>query len=405
VNLLIVIHYPVFGGPHNQALRLGHALELEGMTVTALLPATGNAASRLRTGGVDVVTVPLHRARATTHPRPLLSLLRHFPAEVAAIRKVIRDRAIDVVQLEGLVNPHAAVAAALESKAVVWQLLDTRAPMAIRRLLMPLVVRLADVVMSTGQAVAHVHPGAEGFGDRLYPFFPPVDPEAFAPGEIDPAEARASFGFAPDDLVLINVGNLNPQKGHEYFIESVGRLRSEGHPVKAMIVGASHDTHAEYERDLHRLCGQLGLAVGRDVVFTGPLEDVRPALAAADIFVLSSVPLSEGIPTAVEEAMMFGLPVVATDVGGVSELVDDGVTGYVVPPLDVAALADGIVRVANPSVRPELGRSARERAALLCSTEECARTHLRAYETALAHRARRRAGRRRWAGGWLGGRA
>jgi glycosyltransferase involved in cell wall biosynthesis len=277
--------------------------------------------------------------------------------------------------------------------------------MAVRRLLMPLVVRLADAVMSTGRAVAQVHPGAERLGDRLYPFFPPVDRDAFAPGEVDANGARASFGFAPDDLVLINVGNLNPQKGHEYFLESVGLLRSEGRPVKAMIVGASHDTHAEYEQDLYRRCRRIGLVVGRDVVFTGPLDDVRLALAAADIFVLSSVPLSEGIPTAVEEAMMFGLPVVATNVGGISELIEDGVSGYIVPPLDVQALTRAIVRATEPDVRTELGRNARVRAALLCSTEQCARTHIRAYETALTHRAGRPTRRRRWAAGWLGGRA
>jgi glycosyltransferase involved in cell wall biosynthesis len=405
VNLLIVIHYPVFGGPHNQALQLAHAFEREGVAATVLLPQRGNAADRLRAGGVEVVTIPLHRARATKRPGPLLGLLRYLPREVAAIRAVIRERAIDVVQIQGLVNPHGAIAAALEHKAVVWQLLDTRAPMAVRRLMMPAVVRLADVVMSTGRAVADVHPGAERLGPRLFPFFPPVDVEAFRAEAIDGGSTRLSFGFADRDLVLINVGNLNPQKGHEYFLRALGILRSGGHPVRGVIVGASHDTHADYEGELYRLCSRLGLEVGRDVVFTGALDDVRPALAAADVFVLSSVPLSEGVPTALEEAMMLGLPVVATDVGGVSELVEEGVSGFLVPALDAPALSRAILRAADPAVRFEIGKSARERAARLCSTEECARTHLAAYETALEHRAARPIGRRRWTSAWIGGKA
>src|ERR671933_654083 len=210
VNLLLVIHYPVFGGPHNQALRLVRALEREGVNMTVLLPEHGDGATRLRAAGIDVVTVPLHRARATLRLRPLLDLVWHLPGEVKAIRRVIRERAIDVVQLEGLVNPHAALAAALERTAVVWQLLDTRAPMTVRRLLMPLVVRLADVV-------------------------------------------------------LVSVGNLNPQKGHEYLLHAVGLLRRGGHRARALVVGASHDTHVAYERELYRLCARLDLVVGQDV--------------------------------------------------------------------------------------------------------------------------------------------
>jgi glycosyltransferase involved in cell wall biosynthesis len=386
VNLLIVIHYPVFGGPHNQALRLAHAFERQGVATTVLLPDRGDAAARLRAGGVEVITMPLHRARATMRPRPLLSLLRHLPQEVQAIRRIIREREIDVVQLQGLVNPHAAFAARLEGKAVVWQLLDTRVPMPIRRGLMALVVRLSDVVMSTGAAVARLHPGAESLGSRLYSFFPPVDTAAFDPHHVDAVDARASFGLDAADLVLLSIGNLNPQKGHEYFLEAVSLLHKDGgSPPRALIVGASHDTHAEYERHLHRLCDRLELEVGKDVVFTGPLHDVRPALAAADVFVLSSVPLSEGVPTAVEEAMVFGLPVVTTNVGGIAELIEDGTSGILVPPLDATALAGAIRRAADPVVARALGGRARERALRLCSADECARTHLHAYETALRH--------------------
>jgi glycosyltransferase involved in cell wall biosynthesis len=395
VNLLVVIHYPVFGGPHNQALRLARALEREGVNVTVLLPERGDGARRLRAAGIDVITMPLHRARATLRLRPLLTLVRHLPGEVKAIRSVIRERAIDVVQLEGLVNPHAAIAATLERTAVVWQLLDTRAPMIVRRLLMPLVIRLADVVMSTGQAVARVHPGAEALGQRLQPFFPPVDTDEFRPGKVDGSAARRSYRFRDDDIVLVSVGNLNPQKGHEYLIRAVGLLRRDGHRARALVVGASHATHVAYERELYRLCGRLGLEVGRDVVFAGALDDVRPALAAADIFVLSSVPRSEGVPTAAEEAMMMHLPVVATNVGAVSELVEHGVSGLVVPPLDARALAQAILQVADPSTRKTMGARARERAASLCSTEQCAQLHLRAYERAVQHSAARLNGGRR----------
>lgn len=393
MNLLIVVAFPIFGGPHQQALELARPLEREGVALTVVVPPEGNAASRLRAGGVDVITVSLHRARATLRPSPHIALMRHLSREIAALRRVIRERAIDVVAVAGLVNPHAAIAGALEGKPVIWQLVDTRTPMAVRRLMMPLVVRLSDVIMSTGRIVAEVHPGAGKVGERLYPYFMPVDFEKFSAGSVDRKSARRSYGFGSEDLVLVSVGNLNPQKGHEYLLQAVDLLAREGHRAKALIVGASHETHVGYERSLYSLCKTRGLEIGRDVVFAGGLADVRPALGAADIFVLTSVPRSEGVPVAAEEAMGMQLPVVSTAVGGVSELVEHGVTGLLVRPLDTQALATAIVRLDDPATRLEMGARGRERAMGLCSAEECARIHVAACEKALEHRAARLNGR------------
>jgi glycosyltransferase involved in cell wall biosynthesis len=396
VNVLFVIHYPVYGGPHNQALLLARELRHRGISMTVLLPeGPGNAVPRLRSSGIEVVTIRLHRARATMHPRPLFQLTSSLPGEIRAIREIIRERVIDIVQLGGLVNPHGAIAGRLENAAVVWQLLDTRPPMAVRRLLMPLVVRLSDAVMTTGQAVARVHPGAAGLGERLLPFFPPVDPTAFDVGAIDREAARTSFGFDPDDLVVGTVGNLNPMKGHEFLLEAAASARRVHPRLKTLIVGAPHETHQAYERELHRLCDRLGLGRGKDTIFAGSLDDVRPAVAAMDIFALSSVPRSEGAPTAVEEAMMMNRPIVAADVGSVSELVEDGVTGFLVPPLDPEALSDAIVRlIDDQALQASMGARARERAIALCSAQECARIHIEAYDRALAHQRTRNRVRR-----------
>jgi glycosyltransferase involved in cell wall biosynthesis len=390
MNVLVVIHYPVFGGPHNQALLLARLLTRKGVSMTVVLPsAPGNAVERLQEAGIDVVTVRLNRLRASFNPGLQLRFFGSFPRDVLALRNVIRARNIDLVQVGGLVNPHAAIAARLEKVAVVWQILDTRPPMALRRIMMPLVLRFSDVVMTTGRAVAELHPGTDRLGDRLRVFFPPVDPDTFDFTKINRSAARERFGFTPEEYVLGTVGNLNPQKGHEYLLHAAALARAHEPSVKVLIVGAPHETHRAYEQDLYELSRQLGMTVGRDVVFAGGLADVRPALAAMDAFVLSSVPRSEGAPTAVEEAMMMGLPVVATDVGAVREVVDDGHTGFVVPSRDPRALSDAVVRLlGNPQAREKFGRRARQRAMARFSTEECARVHLRAYEDALSERER-----------------
>jgi glycosyltransferase involved in cell wall biosynthesis len=385
MRVLVVIHYPVFGGPHNQAVVLARPLDVRGVETTVLLPRdSADAVERFRAASVDVLTIPLHRLRATFNPVRHLPLFAFFRREIKTIRHVIRDRGIDLVQIAGLVNPHAAFAAKLEGIPIVWQLLDTRPPMALRRATMPFVVGLADVVMTTGVNVAKVHPGAERLGDRLRVFFPPVDGANFDPQGVDRPAARESFGLALDDVVVGTVANLNPQKGHEHLIEAVALVRREAPRTKLLVVGSAHDTHRAYARALYQLCGRLGLTVGEDVVFAGGRSDVSTALGAMDVFALASVPRSEGAPTAIEEAMMFGLPVVSTRVGSVSELIDHGRTGYVVAPLDVHALARSVLRLLNDDEqRRRFGWHGRARALKLFSAERCADVHLAAYELAL----------------------
>ena len=103
------------------------------------------------------------------------------------------------------------------------------------------------------------------------------------------------------------------------------------------------------------------MGLERKVLFLGIRDDVPQLLAASDVFVLSSD--YEGVPLTVLEAMAAGKPVVATAVGGVPELIEDGETGILVPPRNPEALAQGILRLAkDASLRQRMGKAARERA-------------------------------------------
>ena len=173
MNLLSVIHYPVFGGPHNQALRLSAPLAARGWKTRVLLPEEpGNATERLRAAAIDVTTMPLHRLRATGNLLTQGRFLMGFWRDVGMIRRLIRQGNIDLVQVHGLVNPQGAIAARLEGVPVVWQILDTRPPMMLRRLLMPLVARLSSSIMFDGNALTAVYPGAAALTARSFVYYP-----------------------------------------------------------------------------------------------------------------------------------------------------------------------------------------------------------------------------------------
>jgi len=385
-KVLFVIHHAVFGGPHNQALRLAGPLGERGYETIVLLPdMPGDAPERLRRSGIAVEQMPLHSLRARPDPVVQARFALGFLPEVLAIRHRIRELGIDLVQIGGLVNPHAALAARAEGVPVVWQLLDTRAPRPVAWASMLWVRALATVVMPTGRKVLSAFPGWRRVASRIVPFVPPVDTDTFRPQPELRAAVRRQWGIADGVPVIGSVANINPQKGIAMLIEAFGRLRREIPEACLVVVGAEYATHRAYSGELRRRMTELGLEEGVAVRFLGARSDIERQLQGFDLLALASVPRSEGIPTVILEAMSCGLPVVATDVGGVAEVVEDGVTGYVVSPLDDEAFADAAARILrDPERRAEMGLAGRERAVERFSVARCTDTHAGAYALALA---------------------
>lgn len=389
-RFLFVIHYPVFGGPHNAARLLAGPLRERGWETVVLLPdEPGNAAERLRAAGVETHTVPLGRIRASRSLEPHLRLARNFRKDVSRIESVLESEDADLALIGGIHNFQAAFAARRAERAVVWQILDTNSPLAFRRFAMRAVTRYADVIMSTGHEVARVHPGALAFGDRLVPYLMPMDVSEFAPDPECSAAARLELGLGQSDLVVGTVNNITPMKGHLTFIRAAAQLRQRRANVRFVLLGATHQP--DYTQKLLDEAESLGLRVGRELLVVDPGSRVRQLAPALDLFWLTSEPRSEGIPTVVEEAMALGIPVVAANVGGVKELVQDRETGFVVPPRDPEAIVVASEPILDdPELRRRFGEAGRARAVAEFDLDHCADTHVTAFERAIAHRATRR---------------
>jgi glycosyltransferase involved in cell wall biosynthesis len=169
----------------------------------------------------------------------------------------------------------------------------------------------------------------------------------------DRRRARAELGIPPDAPVVGTVCALRPQKAVEIALAAVARLATEQPEVRFVVVGDGPE-RPRLERDAERL--------GVRVHFLGrrPNTEIPDLVAAMDVVVSSS--RFEGTPLAVLEWMAAGRAIVATDVGGVPALIDDGVEGVLVPPLDAATLSAAIARLlGDPIERERLGSAARLR--------------------------------------------
>jgi glycosyltransferase involved in cell wall biosynthesis len=172
------------------------------------------------------------------------------------------------------------------------------------------------------------------------------------------------FGARPVTTIL-TVANLRPEKAHEVLLAAAAQL-SPRYPQLQVVVAGDGPRAAE----LRTLAHTLGIE-GR-VNFLGHREDVPALLALADAFVLPS--RSEAFPNGAIEAMAAGLPVVASRVGGLLDLIDEGRTGLLVPPDDPAALARAIEGLILSPARAEmLGAAAREEVTRLYSFDRMVR--------------------------------
>ncbi len=166
---------------------------------------------------------------------------------------------------------------------------------------------------------------------------------------------RAEFGL-PDGQVLVgNVGRLVPFKGQEYLLRSFAAVARTRPGVTLAVIG-----DGELERPLREQAAELGVA-GR-TIFTGFRDDIPSLYSAMDVYVHTSLEGGgETFPFAVLQALAFGLPVVATDVGEVGAMVTHGVTGFAAREKDVEGISAALANLADdPGLRAAMGRKGRE---------------------------------------------
>ncbi|MBB6671687.1 glycosyltransferase family 4 protein [Cohnella nanjingensis] len=168
-------------------------------------------------------------------------------------------------------------------------------------------------------------------------------------------DLRDQLGLSPDDRIVIAVARLSPMKGLEYLIEAASALKETEPRLKFVIVGdVAFEHEMPYKQTLQKRIESQGLE--RTVFMLGLRRDVPELLRESDALVLPSV--YDIFPTVILEGMDAGLPVIATDVGGVPEMVREG-TGLIVPPQDSEALRAAIVRLFSLEYR-QMGRRGRE---------------------------------------------
>jgi glycosyltransferase involved in cell wall biosynthesis len=321
------------------------------------------AACRLRQYGIETLFLLGHKGQETWCPegfslflcrriqcfrrrRPILNFLAFcgaLPWNVLRLRRIMRSHDIQIVHVDGVTNFVPALAARLAGRPIVW-LYNDYLSRPLQHLLLPLVTALASTMVVQGETLrAPLTAGRPRLRAKTIVLSSGVDTRRFATDEDTPAQRRRirqELGLPEGCTVIGTVRNVNRFKGYTYFLQAAGTIKKRIPSAKFLVVGRRLDTDPGYWDHLQQLATRLGLE--RDVLYAGFREDIPALLAAMDVFVLAS--LQESCPVALLEAMAMNVPVVATDVGAVAEMVWDGRTGFVVPPGDGDAIAAAVVK-------------------------------------------------------------
>jgi len=184
----------------------------------------------------------------------------------------------------------------------------------------------------------------------------------------DPAKVKGEFGFDPEAPVVAVIGRLDRWKGQDHFIKAMSQVVRNVPKVRALIVGDPEPYCLDYFEELQSLVESLGLS-GR-VIFAGHRSDVPRLMRALTVLVHSS---SEPEPfgRVIIEGMAVGLPVVATRAGAVPEIIEDGVSGILVPPRDPNAMAEAVISLLrDPQRVSSIGKAARRRVEELFTVQQ-----------------------------------
>jgi hypothetical protein len=331
-------------GSDRQMVESLRGLQDAGWRVTVALPEPGPLVDLLSGLDLDLAPFPVLR-KALLRPAALLHLLARLPLDLVRLVRRIRAAAPHVVYVNTVTIPWWTLAARLAGVPVLVHVHEAEelSAASTRKLLYgPLL--LADAVVANSATTRRVLLGSHRRLARRVAVVPNGLPD-HGPVPADPAPGR-----------VVMVTRLSPRKGVDVALEAVAELRSAGRNVSLEICGSAYPGYEWFADQLRARAAEPDLAGA--VHFAGYVSPVAGALARAEVVIAPS--LGESFGNAAVEAMLAGRPLVASDVQGLAEIVDNDRTGLLVPPGDSAALAGAIARLLDdPQLAGLLARAGR----------------------------------------------
>jgi glycosyltransferase involved in cell wall biosynthesis len=385
VNVLYVNHTAEISGAERSLLSLLRALPGHLSPLVATPP--GRLAEAVAGLGVPTTAIAGTAGSLRLHPVHTPRALAELSMAGLQVRSAARRHRANVVHANSIRAGIALALARVSPAASVVHVRDCLPPGPVSSATLRLIAASATTVVAnsryTASSVRAAAPAA-----RPEVLYNPVELDRWDPRRIDRAGARAALGEAGTRGVLLGVvGQLSPWKGQDTAIEALRLLCAEGVDAHLLLIGsakfiarATRFDNRRYVAHLRSLVDDAGL--GERVSWLGEREDVPELVRALDVLLAPS--WEEPFGRALIEAMALGVPVIATNVGGPAEIVEDGREGCLCPPREPDSWARAARRIlASPDRGAEMGRAGRRRVKEAFTVERHVQGTLEIYERAL----------------------
>lgn len=383
MTVLFFDHTARMGGGEISLFNLVTHVDRSKIEPVVVLASDGELRDRLQAVGVEVHVLSLDESVTEVRKDSLSSTKAVSFAQVSQIARYIwrlrtfmKARGAEIVHANSLkADIIAAIAARLCGVPVIWHVRDRIAddylpPLATRAFRLLCRVLPNFVIVNSNATLATLEIPRQKRARVIYNgvVHDGLPPEEF---EDDPTLLRGrgqqtNAQGVPTNKNRINepliglVGRISPWKGQDVFLRAAAEVIEQFPLARFQIIGAPLFGEEEYEREVHELCEDLGLS--DHVEWLGFRRDVPQLISKLNLLVHASK-TGEPFGQVVVEAMMAGKPVVATDGGGIPEIVLDGQTGYLVPMDDAPEMAEAIMRVLEDRTNAQkLGERGRKRA-------------------------------------------
>ncbi len=336
------------------------AVEPDSVPLVAF-PDDGPFAADLRSRNVETLLLPLGHYRSG--PKSLTDMMLFPPRSVYCglrLAAVIRRRKISLVYIN---SPRwllaGVIAARLTGKPSVYHLhmtMSRKADLFVAAHTARRVTKVVACSQTAAQSLLKADPSLSCIMQIVYnPVRRPASGASVQSLDDMPAQLKRS-----GSLIVGVVGRITTQKGQHIALRAFGRLIAQGLNVRLVFVGAPEPDSADDSAYLRTLQSAAGALASDDRVYwPGYQDDPDRFYSVFDVLVIPST-VSEGLPLVALEGMQWGVPVVGSAVGGITEIVQDGVNGLLVPPADDERLASSLARLlADSELRARLGAGAR----------------------------------------------